>query len=42
MQGIARRSRAASTNPSLVTPIRAVRCVNALFVAQKVNGRNAP
>ena len=42
MQGIARRSRAASTNPSLVAPIRAVRRVKAFFVAQKVNGRNAP
>ena len=42
VQAIARRSRAASAKPLLVTPIRAVRRVKAFFVSQKVNGRNAP
>ena len=42
VQAVARRSRAASTKPMVVTPIRAVRRVKAFFVSQKVNGRNAP
>ncbi len=41
-QAVARRSRATSAKPMLATPIRAVRRVKAFFVAQKVNGRNAP
>lgn len=42
VHAVARRSRAASATPMLVTPIRAVRRVKAFFVSQKVNGRNAP
>ncbi len=42
MQAVARRSHAATAKPLTVTPVRAVRRVKAFFVAQKVNGRNAP
>ena len=42
VQAVARRSRAASTKPMALTLIRAARRVNAFFVSQKVNGRNAP
>lgn len=41
-QAVAQRSRAASVKPLTVTPVRAVRCVKAFFISQKVNGRNAP
>jgi hypothetical protein len=42
VQAIARGSRTVSTQPMVVPPIRAVRRVKAFFVAQKVNGHNAP
>jgi hypothetical protein len=42
VQAVARRSRAASPKPMVVTPIGVVRRVKAFFVSQKVNGRNAP
>jgi hypothetical protein len=42
VQAVSRRSRATSAKSMLATPIRAVRRVKAFFVAQKVNGRNAP
>lgn len=36
------RLRTASTQTMVATPISAIRRVNAFFVAQKVDGRNAP
>jgi len=41
-QAVARRSRADWVRPILAAPVTAVRRVKAFFVAQKVNGRNAP
>lgn len=41
-QAVARRSRADWVRPVLAAPVTAVRRVKAFFVAQKVNGRNAP
>jgi hypothetical protein len=42
VHAIARGSRTVSTQPMVVPPIRAVRRVKAFFVAQKVDGHNAP
>lgn len=42
VQAVARRARAVSAKPMVVTPIRAFRRVKAFFVSQKVDGRNAP
>lgn len=41
-QAVARRSRSEWVRPVLAVPVTAVRRVKAFFVAQKVNGRNAP
>ena len=41
-QAVARRSRSDWARPIVAAPVTAVRRVKAFFVAQKVNGRNAP
>lgn len=41
-QALARRSRSDWVRPVLAAPVTAARRVKAFFVAQKVNGRNAP